>query len=65
MVSGACLIASMAQGRYTDSMRELWTFLKARKKMWLLPIFLVLILISFAAIIASSSVAAPFIYTLF
>jgi hypothetical protein len=44
---------------------ELWTFLKARKKLWLLPIILLMLLVGGLLIFAESSVLAPFIYTLF
>lgn len=44
---------------------ELWMFLKARKKLWLLPIILLMLLVGGLLIFAESSVLAPFIYTLF
>lgn len=45
--------------------KELWTFLRARKKFWLLPIILVLVFFGTLVILAGSSAIAPFIYTLF
>lgn len=45
--------------------RELWLFLKSRKKLWLAPVILILVLIGVLLILAQSSVIAPFIYTLF
>ncbi len=45
--------------------RELWEFLRYRKKYWLLPIVLVLVLLGLALAVAEKSVVAPFIYTLF
>lgn len=45
--------------------RELWTFLKVRKKWWLLPIILVLLLVGALLVFAQGSVLAPFIYTVF
>jgi len=45
--------------------REFWKFLKVRKKFWLLPIFLVLILMGGLIILTQGSAVAPFIYTLF
>jgi hypothetical protein len=45
--------------------RELWSFLKARKKWWLLPIILVLLLVGMLLVFAQGSVLAPFIYTIF
>ena len=46
-------------------LKELWAFLRARKKLWLLPIILVLVLLGGLLVIAQGSVVAPFIYTLF
>ncbi len=46
-------------------LRELWLFLKARKKFWLLPIILMMLLLGGILILAQGSVVAPFIYTLF
>ncbi|WP_205617061.1 DUF5989 family protein [Pelomicrobium methylotrophicum] len=44
---------------------ELWAFLKVRKKFWLLPIILVMLLLGGLLILAQGSAVAPFIYTLF
>ncbi|HEX7011749.1 MAG TPA: DUF5989 family protein [Steroidobacteraceae bacterium] len=44
---------------------ELWAFLRERKKFWLLPIILVMLLIGGLLILAQGSAVAPFIYTLF
>tara|TARA_B100000700_G_C14844569_1_gene760902 strand:- start:423 stop:575 length:153 start_codon:yes stop_codon:yes gene_type:complete len=48
-----------------DFLTELWSFLKIRKKLWLLPIITVLIILGGMIILAEGSVVAPFIYTLF
>jgi hypothetical protein len=45
--------------------KELWAFLRVRKKLWLLPIIVVMIVVGGLLIIAQGSVLAPFIYTLF
>jgi len=45
--------------------QEFWEFLKIRKRYWLAPILLVLILLSLLIIFTQSSPVAPFIYTLF
>ncbi|MCX5817156.1 MAG: DUF5989 family protein [Proteobacteria bacterium] len=45
-------------------LKDLWNFLKERKKWWLLPIIILLLLFSLL-IIFSGSAIAPFIYTLF
>lgn len=44
---------------------ELWAFMKVRKKWWLLPIIVVMMLIGTLLIFAQGSVLAPFIYTIF
>ncbi len=44
---------------------ELWQFLRARKKFWLLPIILVMLILGGLLILAQGSAVAPFIYTLF
>ena len=44
---------------------EFWEFLRVRKRFWLLPIILVLLLFSALIVITESSVIAPFIYALF
>jgi len=46
-------------------LRELWSFLKTRKKFWLLPMIVTLIILGALLIFAQSSALAPFIYTLF
>ena len=45
--------------------KEFWTFLKVRKKWWLLPIVIMLLLLGALIIFTESSAIAPFIYTLF
>lgn len=44
---------------------ELWAFLRARKKFWLWPIFIVMALLGLLIVLAQGSAVAPFIYTLF
>ena len=44
---------------------ELWAFLRLRKKLWLAPIIIIMIILGGLLIIAQGSVVAPFIYTLF
>ena len=48
-----------------DFLRELWTFLRARKKLWLIPIIVLMVLIGGLLVLAQGSVIAPFIYTFF
>jgi hypothetical protein len=44
---------------------EFWSYMKARKKFWLLPLILVLVLFGGLIILAKGSAIAPFIYTIF
>jgi len=48
-----------------DFLKELWAFLSVRKKLWLAPIIIVMVLLGGLLILAQSSVVAPFVYTLF
>lgn len=45
--------------------KELWAFLKSRKKFWLLPIIIIMLLLGLLLVVAQGSAVAPFIYTLF
>jgi hypothetical protein len=45
--------------------RELWSYMKVRKKWWLLPIIVLLLLVGMLLVFAQGSVLAPFIYTVF
>ena len=44
---------------------ELWAFLRARKKFWLLPILVIMLLVDTLLVLAQGAAIAPFIYTLF
>ncbi len=46
-------------------LKELWGFLRVRKRFWLAPIIIILVLLSILIVFAQSSAVAPFIYTLF
>lgn len=46
-------------------LREMWTFLRARKKFWLFPIILMMVVFGALLVFAQGSAVAPFIYTLF
>jgi hypothetical protein len=48
-----------------DFLKEFWEFLKVRKKFWLLPILLVLVLFGGLIVLSQGSAVAPFIYTIF
>ncbi len=48
-----------------EFLKEIWTFLRVRKKLWLAPIIFVMLILDGLLILAQGSVVAPFIYTLF
>jgi hypothetical protein len=45
--------------------KELWDFMKVRKRWWLLPIVVLLILLGLLVVFTEGTALAPFIYTLF
>ena len=45
--------------------KELWLFMRSRKKFWLLPILILMALLGSLLVLAQGSAIAPFIYTLF
>jgi hypothetical protein len=48
-----------------EFLRDLWGYMKMRKKYWLLPLILILLLLGFLIIFTGGTAIAPFIYTLF
>lgn len=48
-----------------ELLKELWIFLKFRKKLWLAPIIIIMLILGGLLVVAQGSVVAPFIYTLF
>jgi hypothetical protein len=48
-----------------DLLKDLWAFMKVRKKFWLAPIIMVLLLLGALIVLTQGSAVAPFIYTLF
>ena len=48
-----------------EFIKELWSFLRVRKKLWLAPIIIIMVTLGGLLILAQGSVVAPFIYTLF
>lgn len=48
-----------------ELVRDLWDFMRERKKFWLAPIILVLVLFGALVVFSQGSAVAPFIYTLF
>jgi len=48
-----------------EFLEEFWNFLKVRKKYWLFPVLIVLVLFGFLIVLTQGTVVAPFIYTIF
>ena len=48
-----------------DLLKDLWGFMRERKKFWLAPIILVMLLLGGLLVLTQGSAIAPFIYTLF
>jgi hypothetical protein len=48
-----------------DLIKDLWMFMRERKKFWLAPIIVVMLLLGALIVLAQGSAVAPFIYTLF
>lgn len=48
-----------------DFIKELWAFLRVRKKIWMVPLLVLMVAIGGLLILAQGSVVAPFIYALF
>ena len=48
-----------------DFLKDLWGFMKVRKKFWLAPIILVMLLLGVLIVLTQGTAVAPFIYTLF
>ncbi len=48
-----------------DFLKDLWDFMKMRKKFWMAPIIIVMLLLGGLIVLSQGSAVAPFIYTLF
>jgi hypothetical protein len=48
-----------------DFLKDMWGFLKQRKKFWLFPLIVIILMFGALMVFASGSAIAPFIYTLF
>ena len=48
-----------------EILKDLWSFMKERKKFWLAPIIIILIILGLIIVLGGSSAIAPFVYTLF
>jgi len=51
--------------RYVSMMQDMWGFLRVRKKFWLLPLIVTLLMLGVIISLTAGSALAPFIYTLF
>ena len=49
----------------TELLKDLWGFMRVRKKFWLAPIIVVMLLLGALIVLAQGSAVAPFVYTLF
>ena len=52
-------------GNSPSLLGELWAFMRVRKKFWLMPIILIMVVVGALLVFAKGSVLAPFIYTVF
>ncbi len=48
-----------------DFLRDIWAFMRERKKLWMAPIIIILLMLGALIVLAEGSAIAPFIYTLF
>lgn len=48
-----------------EFIRELWNFMRVRKKFWLLPILVMMVLFGGLLVLTQGSAVAPFVYTIF
>lgn len=55
----------LGKSNYMEFLKDLWQFLKERKKWWLTPIIIVLLLLGLLLVFGGGSAVAPFIYTIF
>jgi len=51
--------------KMVEFLKDLWLFIKTRKKWWLVPMIVILLIIGLLIVFGSGSALAPFIYTLF
>jgi len=65
LLTADCLLLTESEVTVGELLLELWFFMKERKKFWLLPIVVSLLLLGSLIVLTSGSAVAPFIYTLF
>ena len=56
---------SILGGYYMSFLKELWSFMRVRKKFWLIPLIIIMLLLGVIIVLAEGSAVTPFIYTLF
>ena len=59
------VLEAIIDDRMIELLKDLWGFMKARKKFWLAPIIIILLLLGALIVLSQGSAVAPFIYTLF
>jgi len=65
MTTNTSRLHSLSKGRHMDFVAELWRFMRVRKKFWLLPILVMMVVFGGLVVLTKGSAIAPFIYTLF
>jgi len=61
-------LASKSTSQYQnimETLKELWLFIRVRKKYWLIPLLTILLIFSLLIVLSSGSALAPFIYSIF
>ncbi|MEP6999703.1 MAG: DUF5989 family protein [bacterium] len=61
----SCTLSIHWRGTETRVLRERWAFMRARKKIWLLPTMVLMVLVGILRVFAQSSALAPFIHTIY
>jgi hypothetical protein len=62
---GKAILKRAQETKAMEFLRDLWGFMRTRKKYWLIPIIIILLLFGLLIVLTSGSAIAPFIYTLF
>jgi hypothetical protein len=65
MIRRIALQATDLREQVMDFLQELWRFMRVRKKFWLLPILIMMVVFGGLVVLTKGSAIAPFIYTLF
>jgi uncharacterized protein DUF5989 len=65
VIPGIALQATDLREQVMDFLKELWRFMRVRKKFWLLPILIMMVVFGGLVVLTKGSAIAPFIYTLF